>query len=78
MYLFQVVLDGIHNILKMAGEEAEPVANIIEECGGNLLYAEKAYVVFMAWNIMHSCTKTLLEVVAKVTSFTLRYVRFGI
>ena len=33
----QVVLDGIHNILKMAGEEVEPVANIIEECGGKLM-----------------------------------------
>lgn len=29
----QVVLDGIHNILKMAGEN-DAVANLIEECGG--------------------------------------------
>ncbi len=32
--VIQVVLDGIHNILKMAGEEVEPIATIIEECGG--------------------------------------------
>ena len=31
------MLDGIHNILKMAGEEVEPVANIIEECGGKII-----------------------------------------
>ena len=31
-----MVLDGIHNILKMAGEDVEPVANNIEECGGTL------------------------------------------
>lgn len=30
----QVVLDGLGNILKMADEEAEMIANLIEECGG--------------------------------------------
>ncbi|NXW51027.1 IMA3 protein, partial [Nyctiprogne leucopyga] len=30
----QVVLDGLSNILKMAEDEAETVANLIEECGG--------------------------------------------
>uniref|UniRef100_A0A8C9T4N1 Importin subunit alpha n=1 Tax=Scleropages formosus TaxID=113540 RepID=A0A8C9T4N1_SCLFO len=30
----QVVLDGLSNILKMADDEAEMVANLIEECGG--------------------------------------------
>lgn len=30
----QVVLDGLSNILKMAEEEAETIANLIEECGG--------------------------------------------
>uniref|UniRef100_A0A8C1UKL3 Importin subunit alpha n=1 Tax=Cyprinus carpio TaxID=7962 RepID=A0A8C1UKL3_CYPCA len=30
----QVVLDGLSNILKMADEEAETIANLIEECGG--------------------------------------------
>jgi len=29
-----VVLDGINNILKMAGEEVEQICQIIEECGG--------------------------------------------
>lgn len=30
----QVVLDGINNILKMAGEELESICTMIEECGG--------------------------------------------
>uniref|UniRef100_A0AAY5KLM0 Importin subunit alpha n=1 Tax=Esox lucius TaxID=8010 RepID=A0AAY5KLM0_ESOLU len=30
----QVVLDGLSNILKMADDEAEAIANLIEECGG--------------------------------------------
>uniref|UniRef100_A0A4W3JWV2 Karyopherin alpha 3 (importin alpha 4) n=1 Tax=Callorhinchus milii TaxID=7868 RepID=A0A4W3JWV2_CALMI len=30
----QVVLDGLNNILKMAGEEASTIAEMIEECGG--------------------------------------------
>lgn len=31
----QVVLDGLKNILIMAGDEASTIAEIIEECGGN-------------------------------------------
>lgn len=30
----QVVLDGINNILKMAGDDLENVCTMIEECGG--------------------------------------------
>ncbi|XP_018336568.1 importin subunit alpha-3 [Agrilus planipennis] len=30
----QVVLDGINNMLKMAGSQVEHLANMIEECGG--------------------------------------------
>ncbi|KAL6447907.1 importin subunit alpha-3 isoform X2 [Cataglyphis hispanica] len=30
----QVVLDGIHNMLKLAGTQVEHLANMIEECGG--------------------------------------------
>uniref|UniRef100_H3CQJ2 Importin subunit alpha n=1 Tax=Tetraodon nigroviridis TaxID=99883 RepID=H3CQJ2_TETNG len=30
----QVVLDGLSNILKMADDEAEMIANLIEDCGG--------------------------------------------
>ncbi|XP_045153602.1 importin subunit alpha-3 [Echinops telfairi] len=30
----QVVLDGLSNILKMAEDESETIANLIEECGG--------------------------------------------
>lgn len=33
----QVVLDGLSNILKMAEDEAETIANLIEECGGMML-----------------------------------------
>jgi hypothetical protein len=32
-----VVLDGIHNILKMASEDIEPICQMIEECGGSVL-----------------------------------------
>lgn len=31
-----VVLDGINNILKMAGDEADSIGQLIEECGGKL------------------------------------------
>ena len=30
----QVVLDGINNVLKLAGEEINTVTSMIEECGG--------------------------------------------
>ncbi|XP_043261811.1 importin subunit alpha-3 [Colletes gigas] len=30
----QVVLDGIHNMLKLAGKQVEQLANMIEECSG--------------------------------------------
>lgn len=30
----QVVLDGLSNILKMADDEADMIANLIEDCGG--------------------------------------------
>ena len=30
----QVVLDGINNFLKMAGDDVEKVTDMIEECGG--------------------------------------------
>ena len=32
--VIQVVLDGLNNMLKMAGPQLELIANIIEECGG--------------------------------------------
>lgn len=32
--VIQVVLDGINNMLKVAGTQVEQVANMIEECGG--------------------------------------------
>lgn len=33
----QVVLDGLSNILKMADDKTEMIANLIEDCGGKLL-----------------------------------------
>ena len=32
--VIQVVLDGLNNILKLAGDDVDQVANMIEECGG--------------------------------------------
>lgn len=32
--IVQVVLDGLNNILKMAGDEVESICQVIEECGG--------------------------------------------
>lgn len=32
--VIQVVLDGLNNMLKVAGPQVEEVANLIEECGG--------------------------------------------
>lgn len=33
-YIVQVVLDGINNMLKMAGPHVVQIANMIEECDG--------------------------------------------
>ena len=35
--VIQVVLDGLHNILKLADEDVETVCTMIEECGGELM-----------------------------------------
>ena len=35
--VIQVVLDGLHNILKLADEDVETVCTMIEECGGELV-----------------------------------------
>lgn len=34
----QVVLDGLSNILKMADDKAEMIANLIEDCGGKFCH----------------------------------------
>lgn len=39
--MVQVVLDGLKNILIMAGDEASTIAEIIEECGGTCLLCFK-------------------------------------
>lgn len=33
--IVQVVLDGLNNILKMAGPRSESICTMIEECGGD-------------------------------------------
>lgn len=33
--VIQVVLDGLQNMLKIAGPEVDVLANLIEECEGN-------------------------------------------
>lgn len=48
----QVVLDGLSNILKMAEEEAETIANLIEECGGR---RSKVLVTFPGIAALASC-----------------------
>lgn len=53
----QVVLDGLKNILLMAGEQASTVSNIIEECGGlekieNLQQHENEYIYKLAFEII--------------------------
>uniref|UniRef100_A0AAR2LDH9 Importin subunit alpha n=1 Tax=Pygocentrus nattereri TaxID=42514 RepID=A0AAR2LDH9_PYGNA len=53
----QVVLDGLKNILLMAGEQASAVTVIIEECGGlekieNLQQHENEYIYKLAFEII--------------------------
>lgn len=43
----QVVLDGLKNILIMAGDEASTIAEIIEECGGKRVDKRK---IVELWN----------------------------
>lgn len=35
--VIQVVLDGLQNMLKIAGSDVDALANLIEECEGNIL-----------------------------------------
>ncbi|XP_028035747.1 importin subunit alpha-4 [Bombyx mandarina] len=55
--VINVVLDGLSNMLKMAGDNAEQVANMIEECGGidkieDLQTHEKMEIYKMAYDII--------------------------
>lgn len=52
----QVVLDGLKNILIMAGDEASTIAEIIEECGG--LSLGEAYL--FALNQSASCCRFMI------------------
>ena len=42
----QVVLDGLKNVLIMAGDEASTIAEIIEECGGWCLISHGSWWVY--------------------------------
>lgn len=49
--MVQVVLDGLKNILIMAGDEASTIAEIIEECGGTcLLHLKNEYIYIYILN----------------------------
>lgn len=55
--VIQVVLDGISNMLKLAGMEVEKLANMIEECGGldkieNLQNHENIEIYKLAFDII--------------------------
>ncbi|NWZ54567.1 IMA3 protein, partial [Haliaeetus albicilla] len=58
----QVVLDGLSNILKMAEDEAETIANLIEECGGMML---NILVLFfqklMVWLLIYMIVQLLFS-----------------
>jgi len=41
--VLQVVLDGLKNVLIMAGDEASTIGEIIEECGGGRSSVAQAY-----------------------------------
>lgn len=51
----QVVLDGLSNILKMADDEAETIANLIEECGGEICFRQG----FVMFYVIRVCDWTL-------------------
>lgn len=54
----QVVLDGLSNILKMADDEAETIANLIEECGGkfHLSYLFYPVCIYYVLVFMSDCS----------------------
>jgi len=45
--VIQVVLDGLHNILKLADEDVETVCTMIEECGGELIEITTVMNIFV-------------------------------
>lgn len=53
----QVVLDGLSNILKMADDEAETIANLIEECGGEFHLYHKGSIFTSQHKVLMSVIK---------------------
>lgn len=49
-----VVLDGINNILKMAGDEVENICTMIEECGGRYSTHKPRNLINQEW-ILKKC-----------------------
>ena len=45
--VIQVVLDGLHNILKLADDDVESVCTMIEECGGEYISKKLMMMVVM-------------------------------
>lgn len=64
--VIQVVLDGIHNMLKISGAQVEQIANMIEECGGKNSYffnivfnfVSQFYIyVYVLFSVSHNLIK---------------------
>lgn len=47
----QVVLDGINNMLKMAGPRSDAVANLIEECGGKFCNIRDIFFIELLFSV---------------------------
>lgn len=48
--VIQVVLDGLQNMLKIAGSEVDSLANIIEECEGKFLFFLNSFTSFLSYS----------------------------
>lgn len=50
--VIQVVLDGLQNMLKIAGPEVDALANLIEECEGNSLFSRLSVITVDFYNML--------------------------
>lgn len=60
--VIQVVLDGLNNMLRMAGPQVEQIANLIEECGGT--YIMSAFIrnnEIMVCGLTHSACRIVFR-----------------
>lgn len=66
----QVVLDGLSNILKMAEDESETIANLIEECGGMTDYLADEKIFELSYiSLSFSCIVTDMEIFLGITPY---------